>query len=77
MAAGPIHTRAASGIADFDALTAAWETTSPIAWDAKDAAPVADAVVFLLSDLSRMVTGEILHVDGGYHAMAAPLRPAG
>jgi enoyl-[acyl-carrier-protein] reductase (NADH) len=32
-------------------------------------------VLFLLSDLARAVTGEILHVDGGYHAMGAPLRP--
>jgi enoyl-[acyl-carrier protein] reductase I len=37
---------------------------------------VADAVCFLLSDLARAITGEILHVDGGYHAMAAPLRRA-
>lgn len=74
VAAGPIHTRAASGIADFEALTDAWDAGSPIPWDDKDSAPVADAVVFLLSDLSRMVTGEILHVDGGYHAMAAPPR---
>ncbi len=74
VAAGPIHTRAASGIADFEALTDAWDAGSPIPWDDKDSAPVADADVFLLSDLSRMVTGEILHVDGGYHAMAAPPR---
>lgn len=77
VAAGPIHTRAAGGIPDFDRLTDAWETQSPLPWDAKDSAPVADAVCFLLSDLSRMISGEIVHVDGGYHAMAAPLRPAG
>jgi enoyl-[acyl-carrier protein] reductase I len=73
VAAGPIHTRAAGGIPDFEVLTDAWQERAPIPWDAKDSAPVGDAVCFLLSDLARMVTGEILHVDGGYHAMAAPL----
>ena len=73
VAAGPIHTRAAGGIPEFERLTDAWEAQSPIPWDSKDSAPVADAACFLLSDLARMVTGEILHVDGGYHAMAAPL----
>jgi enoyl-[acyl-carrier protein] reductase I len=76
VAAGPIHTRAAGGIPDFDRLTDAWETQSPLPWDPKDSSPVADTVCFLLSDLSRMISGEIVHVDGGYHAMAAPLRPA-
>ena len=70
VAAGPIHTRAAGGIADFGALTSLWEQRAPMTWDAGDASPVADAVCFLLSDLSRMVTGEVLHVDAGYHAMA-------
>ena len=76
IAAGPIHTRAASGIAEFERLTEAWAAGSPMAWDPDDARPVADAACFLLSDLASMVTGEILHVDGGYHAMAAPLAPA-
>ena len=74
VAAGPIQTRAAGGIPDFEVLTSAWAAQSPIAWDPSDSQPVADAVTFLFSDLARMVTGEILHVDGGYHAMAAPLR---
>jgi len=73
VAAGPLHTRAAGGIPGFDQLTSAWENGAPIAWDANDPAPVADAVCFLLSDMARSVTGEVLHVDGGYHAMAAPL----
>ncbi|MFN8017582.1 MAG: enoyl-ACP reductase FabI [Acidimicrobiales bacterium] len=73
VAAGPLHTRAAGGIPEFERLTDAWDATSPVPWDPKDATPVADATCFLLSDLARMVTGEILHVDGGYHAMAAPL----
>lgn len=75
VAAGPLRTRAASGIPDFDVLEEAWATTAPLPWDVTDAAPVADACCFLLSEMARAVTGEILHVDGGYHAMATALRP--
>lgn len=53
--------------------TSAWEACSPLTWDANDPEPVADAVCFLFSDLARAVMGGILHVDGGYHAMAANL----
>ena len=74
IAAGPIHTRAASGIPDFGVLLDAWERQAPLPWDARDTGPVADATCFLFSELARAITGEILHVDGGYHAMAAPLR---
>lgn len=74
VAAGPLATRAASGIPDFDRILRAWAQRSPMPWDPEDAAPVADAVCFLLSDMSRAITGEILHVDGGYHAMASNLR---
>ncbi|MEO1057431.1 MAG: enoyl-ACP reductase FabI [Actinomycetota bacterium] len=73
IAAGPLHTRAASGIAGFEHLTNAWDHQSPLPWDAADARPVGDAAVFLFSDLARMISGEILHVDGGFHAMAAHL----
>ena len=76
VAAGPVHTRAAGGIPDFDVLLGAWEARSPLPWDPTDSGPVADAACFLFSDLSPAVTGEILHVDGGYHAMATALRPA-
>lgn len=75
VAAGPIETRAGRGIPGFEHLLSAWESTSPLPWSTTDASPVADAVCFLLSDLSRAITGEVLHVDGGYHAMAAPLTP--
>lgn len=71
VAAGPLLTRAASGIADFDQLLHTWNTRSPLVWDPHDPRPVADAVCFLFSDLARAVTGEVLHADGGVHAIAA------
>lgn len=74
VSSGPLNTRAALSIPDFDKVTGAWESTSPLKWDPDDATPVADAVCFLLSDYARQITGEILSVDGGFHAMAAPLR---
>jgi meromycolic acid enoyl-[acyl-carrier-protein] reductase len=71
VAAGPIRTAAASGVPGFDELAAAWPGQAPLGWDADDPGPVADAALFLLSDLSRATTGEILHVDGGVHAIGA------
>jgi enoyl-[acyl-carrier-protein] reductase (NADH) len=65
IAAGPLHTRAAGGIPSFGRLTEAWDNQAPLPWDIHDAAPVADAACFLLSDFSRATTGEVLHVDGG------------
>jgi meromycolic acid enoyl-[acyl-carrier-protein] reductase len=73
IAAGPVRTAAASGIDGFEELCAGWPLQAPLGWDADDPTPVADAACFLLSDLSRATTGEILHVDGGVHAIAAPL----
>jgi enoyl-[acyl-carrier protein] reductase I len=75
VSAGPIETPAAGGIPGFDGLAAMWGKQAPLGWDTKDPAAVADTVLFLLSDLSRRITGEIVHVDGGFHAMGAPLRP--
>jgi enoyl ACP reductase len=74
VSAGPIETPAAGGIPGFDGLAGMWGEQAPLGWDIRDPAPVADTVLFLLSDLSRRITGEILHVDGGFHAMGAPLR---
>jgi enoyl-[acyl-carrier protein] reductase I len=75
ISAGPVETPAAQGIPGFEQLAGLWGKQAPLGWDTSDPAPVADAVLFLLSSLSRGVTGEILHVDGGFHAMGAPLRP--
>src|SRR3954467_6768405 len=72
VSAGPIETLAAGGIPGFEALSQSWQTMAPLGWDVTDASSVAGTVCYLLSDLSRGVTGEIIHVDGGYHAMGAP-----
>lgn len=71
ISAGPLATVAASGIPGFERLADAWSSLAPLGWEVRDPAPVADAAVFLLSDLARAISGEILHVDGGYHATAA------
>src|SRR3954463_12595413 len=73
VSAGPIETVAAGGIPGFDKLAGLWSDTAPLGWDTNDASSVAGTVCYLLSDLSRGVTGEIIHVDGGYHAMGAPV----
>jgi meromycolic acid enoyl-[acyl-carrier-protein] reductase len=75
VSAGPVETLAASGIPAFSQLAEAWERRAPLGWDPGDAAPVADAACFLLSDWARAVTGEILHVDGGFHAMGTEPAP--
>ena len=69
VAAGPVHTPAASAIPGFDELAAGWEMRAPLGWDVDDATPVAQGVVALLSDWFPATTGEIIHVDGGVHAI--------
>ncbi len=75
ISAGPIETLAANGIPGFDRLATSWRAQAPLGWDTGDPAPVADAACFLLSDLARAISGEILHVDGGFHAMGTALEP--
>ena len=60
-------------IPGFDELAGAWERQAPLGWDTGDPEAVAEACLWLLSERSRAITGEIVHVDGGYHAMGAPL----
>ncbi|MCP9488368.1 MAG: enoyl-ACP reductase FabI [Solirubrobacteraceae bacterium MAG38_C4-C5] len=76
VSAGPIETLAAGGIPGFEQLAGTWRDQAPLGWDAADPGPVADAVCFLLSDLARGISGEIVHVDGGFHAMGAPMGTA-
>ena len=72
VSAGPLETIAARSIPGFDGLKNSWSRQAPLGWDPADAGPVADTVVFLLSELARAITGELIHVDGGYHAQGAP-----
>jgi len=53
-----------------------WRAQAPLGWDAEDPLPVARAICFLLSDYSQGITGEIVHVDGGFHALGAPTEPS-
>ena len=69
VSAGPLRTMAGKGIPGFDDITDRWGERAPLGWDTNDPGPVGDTVSFLLSDLSRGISGELIHVDGGFHAM--------
>lgn len=71
IAAGPINTVAAKHIPGFEKFEEAWAARSPLGWKISDPVPSAKAVVALLSDWFPATTGEIIHVDGGYHSMGA------
>ncbi|HVP03095.1 MAG TPA: enoyl-ACP reductase FabI [Solirubrobacteraceae bacterium] len=73
VSAGPLETLAAGGIPGFERLAGGWDEQAPLGWDIHDPEPVAETVCFLLSARARGITGEIIHVDGGYHAMGAPV----
>jgi enoyl-[acyl-carrier protein] reductase I len=72
VSAGPLGTVAARGIPGFEGLASLWQQQAPLGWDVSDPGPVADAICFLLSDYARAISGEIVHVDGGFHAIGAP-----
>lgn len=75
ISAGPIASPAAGGIPGFETLARRWHASAPLDWDASDPTPVARAVCFLFSDWSAAISGELIHVDGGAHAMGAPIEP--
>ncbi|HEX6547883.1 MAG TPA: enoyl-ACP reductase FabI [Candidatus Dormibacteraeota bacterium] len=75
IAAGPIRSIAAKGVPGFDQVVDVWAQRSPLHWDVKNPTPVGKSAVALLSDYLPMTTGEVIHVDGGYHAMGAELPP--
>jgi meromycolic acid enoyl-[acyl-carrier-protein] reductase len=72
IAAGPVRTMAAKSIPGFSAFEDTWADRAPLGWDIHDSTAVAKACLALFSDLFPMTTGEILHVDGGVHAVGGP-----
>src|SRR5437764_9439661 len=71
VAAGPLRTMAAKSIPGFEKFEGIWNERAPLGWDLTDQEPAARACLALLSDWFPATTGEIVHVDGGYHAMGA------
>jgi enoyl-[acyl-carrier protein] reductase I len=69
VAAGPIRTTAAKSIPGFEAFEDVWPDKAPLGWDITNPEPTARTVTVLLSDWFPATTGEIVHVDGGFHAM--------
>ncbi len=71
MAAGPLRTMAAKSIPGFEGFETMWGERAPLGWNLSDPEPAARACVALLSDWFPATTGEIVHVDGGVHAIGA------
>lgn len=71
VAAGPVKTIAAKSIPGFKKFEDVWDDRAPLGWDVTDSTAVAKACVALLSDWFPATTGEMVHVDGGYHAVGA------
>jgi enoyl-[acyl-carrier protein] reductase I len=69
VAAGPLKTMAAKSIPGFERFEEAWDERAPLGWDVRDAEPVAQACVALLSDWFPKTTGSIVYVDGGFSAV--------
>jgi enoyl-[acyl-carrier protein] reductase I len=69
VSAGPIRTTAAKHIPGFATMENGWSRRAPLGWDVDDAEPTARACAALLSDWFPGTTAEIVHVDGGVHAM--------
>ncbi len=71
VSAGALKTLAAKAIPGFEMFEEEWVKRAPLGWDLNDLEPTARTIVALLSDFMPKTTGEIVHVDGGYHAMGA------
>jgi enoyl-[acyl-carrier protein] reductase I len=73
VSAGPLGTVAARGIPGFEQLADLWRRQAPLGWDMDDPVPVARSICWLLSEYAQAISGEIVHVDGGFHAVGAPV----
>jgi enoyl ACP reductase len=71
VAAGPLRTMAAKSIPGFAQFEDVWTERAPLGWNLSDPEPTARGCVALLSDWFPATTGEIVHVDGGFHAVGA------
>jgi len=69
VAAGPLRTMAMKSIPGSAQFEEAWEAQAPLGWSVTDTEPSGKAVCALLSDWFPATTGEIVHVDGGFHAV--------
>ena len=74
VSAGPIRSMAGKSIPGFDQIADKWLNRAPLGWSMTDATPVGQMVCVLLSDWAPMTSGELIHVDGGYHAMGTDIR---
>ncbi len=74
VSAGPIRSMAGKSIPGFDQIANKWLNRAPLGWSLTDATPVGQMVCLLLSDWAPMTSGELIHVDGGYHAMGTDIR---
>lgn len=75
ISSGPVKTIAAKGVPGFDAIEDRWGERAPLGWDPHDATPVGRTACCLLSDYMTATTGEVIHVDGGFHAVGFPNLP--
>jgi enoyl ACP reductase len=71
VSAGPLRTMAAKSIPGFEEFETAWTERAPLGWNLTDQEPAARAALALMSDWFPATTGEIVHVDGGFHAIGA------
>ncbi|MCI4010499.1 enoyl-ACP reductase FabI [Brevibacterium sp. ZH18] len=71
VSAGPLKTTAATSIPGFGTLEDMWGDRAPLGWDQKDTTPAGKAIVALLSEWFPATTGEMVHVDGGFHSTGA------